>query len=57
VISPNAVQEFVEKAQATDKQLRLWEGLRHETLNERLPERIDVAQSIAEWIEARSKTV
>jgi alpha-beta hydrolase superfamily lysophospholipase len=55
VIDPDAVRAFVEKTQSLDKTLTLWDGLRHEPLNERLPERNAVAQSVAKWINSRSE--
>jgi alpha-beta hydrolase superfamily lysophospholipase len=49
--SPEASQELYRRARSSDKTLKLYEGLYHETFNE--PEKEQVMSDVAEWIEAR----
>jgi alpha-beta hydrolase superfamily lysophospholipase len=51
IASPEATKDFYERAGSTDKQLIVYEGLRHEVLNETEHER--VWRDVAEWIEKR----
>ncbi|MGC4069726.1 MAG: alpha/beta hydrolase [Polyangiaceae bacterium] len=53
VVRPDAVRQFVESTLSSDKTFKIWDGLRHEPLNERLPERDAVTQSVAAWITSR----
>lgn len=56
VVSPQAVEQFVSATGASDRQYRLWEGLRHETLNERAEAREAVTASIVDWVVARARS-
>jgi alpha-beta hydrolase superfamily lysophospholipase len=49
--SPEASQELYRRVRSSDKTLKLYEGLYHETFNE--PEKEQVMSDVAEWIEAR----
>jgi lysophospholipase len=51
IASPDATKDFYERAGSTDKQLIVYEGFRHEVLNEVEHER--VWRDIAEWFEKR----
>jgi len=53
VIRLESVERFVNAAASSEKTYRLWEGLRHETLNERQPERDAVTYAVIDWISAR----
>jgi acylglycerol lipase len=53
VIRPESVERFVDAAASSEKTYRLWHGLRHETLNERKPERDAVTNAVIDWISAR----
>ena len=44
-------QELLQRAEATDKTLRIYPGLYHEVLNE--PEREQVLADLIQWIEQR----
>lgn len=48
---PHASQRLYERARSSDKTLRLYEGLYHETFNE--PEKKQVLNDIVEWVKAR----
>lgn len=49
--SPKWSQQLYDRAEATDKTLRLYEGLYHETFNE--PERETVLTDFTDWLHAR----
>lgn len=49
---PEATHEVFAKLGSQDKTLKLWEGLRHEILNE--PEKNDVLAMMVDWVEKRS---
>jgi lysophospholipase len=53
IAAPSAVAHFMEQLGSSDRQLRQWEGLRHELLHEREPERTQVIESVIAWIAAR----
>ncbi|OZC03053.1 alpha/beta hydrolase [Rubricoccus marinus] len=48
---PSGSSRLVEACPASDATLRLWRGLRHETMNE--PERDEVIDAVADWVLAR----
>jgi lysophospholipase len=50
VVSTREVQRFVETVTSVDKTYKCWDGLRHETLNERPSARQQVCCAISEWI-------
>ena len=51
VAAVEASQELFQRAEATDKTLRLYPGLYHEVLNE--PEKEQVLADLIEWIDQR----
>jgi alpha-beta hydrolase superfamily lysophospholipase len=53
VTCPEGTREFYQKIPGKDKQLKIYPGFFHETLNER--GRKQVYQDVAHWLEARSK--
>lgn len=52
VTLPEGSRRLAEAAPSDDVTLKLWDGLRHETLNE--PERDEVIDVVADWILARA---
>ena len=51
IVPPDAAQYFHDHIASKDKQVKIYEGLFHEILNE--PERDTVLQDICKWIDAR----
>lgn len=51
IVSPDASKYFYEHISSEDKELKIYEGLYHETLNE--PEKETVLRDIHDWIEKR----
>ena len=51
MISPPASQEFFDAAGSSDKEMRFYEGLYHEALNE--PEKQEVIEGIVTWLDQR----
>ena len=52
IADPSAGKAFVAQAASSDKEFRLYDGLRHELWNER--DRVRTVGDAAEWIAARS---
>ena len=52
ITSPSGTERLAEHAPSDDVTLRLWRGLRHETMNE--PERDEVIDAVADWILAHA---
>ncbi len=52
ITMPSGSSRLVEACPAPDSTLRLWRGLRHETMNE--PERDEVIDAVAAWVLARA---
>lgn len=55
IVDYQGSQEIYNAAQSEDKELHLFEGLYHETMNERLPERELVLNTVADWIKRHIK--
>ncbi|MBN1607972.1 MAG: lysophospholipase [Polyangiaceae bacterium] len=55
VIALSGTEQFVRAAASADKTLRVWPGLRHETLNESEPERSGVVNELVAWLEQRHR--
>lgn len=53
VVDPEGARRLYAHAASGDKTLRLYEGLYHETLNERLPDRRTVLDEMTQWLTAR----
>lgn len=51
IVTPDSSKYFFEHISSTDKQLKIYEGLYHEILNE--PEKDTVIEDINFWIKAR----
>ena len=51
IVAPDSSKYFYDHISSTDKQLKIYEGLYHEILNE--PEKDTVIEDIRLWIEAR----
>lgn len=51
IVDPEATRELYALLTTQDRTLRMWEGLRHEILNE--PEKAEVLALMADWIEKR----
>ena len=52
ITDPAGTQRLAREAASGDVTLKLWDGLRHETMNE--PERDDVIGAVADWVLARA---
>lgn len=50
IVDYRGSQQIFSAAGSPDKELHLFEGLYHETMNERLPERDQVLDTAAEWV-------
>lgn len=50
IVDPEGSRQVMEKASAPDKQLFIFPGLYHETMNEALPEREKVLDTMRSWI-------
>jgi alpha-beta hydrolase superfamily lysophospholipase len=48
---PNGTQRFYENCSSEDKELKIWDGLFHELINE--PEKDQVIETMIDWINAR----
>lgn len=53
VVDPQGARRLYAHAASKDKTLRLYDGLFHETLNERLPDRRRVLEEMTEWLVQR----
>ncbi len=53
LVPTDGSQELYERAQTSDKALKLYDGLYHEVMNE--PERLDVLGDIAAWLDSRTQ--
>jgi alpha-beta hydrolase superfamily lysophospholipase len=51
IVTPDAARYFYERIASVDKQLKIYDGLYHEILNE--PEKETVIEDIHRWIEGR----
>jgi len=50
IVSPDGSTAFYEKAGSTDKTLKIFSGLRHETMNETPEKREPVLEMVSGWI-------
>ncbi|ABW68602.1 alpha/beta hydrolase [Desulfosudis oleivorans] len=50
IVSPDGSKAFYEKAGSTDKTLKIFSGLRHETMNETPEKREPVLEMVSDWI-------
>jgi len=59
IVDPRGSRQVMEKAGSHDKQLFIFDGLYHETMNELLPERDKVLDTFRSWIirQVEGKTV
>jgi acylglycerol lipase len=55
VVALSGTERFVRAARSADKTLRIWPGLRHETLNESEPDRSEVIGELIAWLEQRDQ--
>ncbi|MFZ5563274.1 MAG: alpha/beta hydrolase [Thermodesulfobacteriota bacterium] len=50
IVSPDGSSRFFEKAASSDKTLKIFDGLRHETMNETPEKREPVLKMVSDWI-------
>jgi len=56
IVSPEGSRQLYEKASSADKTLKIFDGLRHETMNETPEKRAPVLELVTRWIKEHTTT-